>query len=102
LLASALAVQVLDPRQDKRQSQLCATGFRDTTRVALGSPEMWRDIVLANRANLVRDLAQFENRLAGVRKALAQGDSKLLERFLAEAQQLRSHWKPSRSASSQE
>jgi prephenate dehydrogenase len=102
LLASALAAQVLDPRQDKRQADLCATGFRDTTRVASSSPEMWRDIALANRKNLVRDLAQFEKRLLALRKCLERADEIQLERFLAEAQQLRANWKHSRDSTSQE
>lgn len=101
LLASALTVQVLDRRQDKRYAQLCATGFRDTTRVAGGSPEMWRDITLANRRNIVRDLAQFEKRLAALRHVIANGSEKQLEHFLAEARELRGTWQPDRVCDSQ-
>ena len=102
LLASALAAQVLDPRQDHRQAELCANGFRDTTRVAAGSPEMWRDIALANRKNLARDLAQFEKRLARLRQCLGRGDADVLDRFLSEAQRLRINWKQARPSTSEE
>lgn len=102
LMACALAAQVLDPRQDKRQAALCASGFRDTTRVAAGSPEMWRDIALANRRNLVRDLAQFEKRLAALRRCLDRGDTLEIEAFFSEAQRLRVNWKPGRGSTSQE
>jgi prephenate dehydrogenase len=55
-VAAGLANYVLSPMHPKEQAMLCATGFQDTTRVAGGSPEMWRDICLANRKNLARVL----------------------------------------------
>lgn len=102
LVAAALAGQVLDPRRDGRQSALCATGFRDTTRVACSSPAMWRDIALANQKNLVRDLAAFEKRLAALRGWLMQGDAVAVERFLATAQKLRLGWGRRRAFASEE
>jgi prephenate dehydrogenase len=94
LLAAALVLQVLDRKSDPRQWQLCATGFRDTTRVAGGSSEMWGDIVMANRSNLVAELSRFEKRLAALRRMLNGGQRQRLERFLGEAQRLRLDWKP--------
>lgn len=102
LLASALTAQVLDPGQDPVQPLLCATGFRDTTRIAAGAPEMWRDILLSNRGHLSRDLALFERRLARLRRMLEAPNARDLERFLAGAQRLRQAWKPGRKALSQE
>jgi prephenate dehydrogenase len=92
LVACALAKQVLDPRRDRRQRDLCAAGFRDTTRVACGSPDLWRDISLANRDNLIRDLADFEKNLRRLRKLLAEGDTAGLERFLRSAAERRIVW----------
>ena len=57
--AATLANLVLDPAHPKSQPLLCANGFRDTTRIASGSPEMWRDIAMANRKNLSKALETF-------------------------------------------
>src|SRR5207237_2273082 len=59
VVAAELANYVLSPVHPKEQAMLCANGFRDTTRIASGSPEMWRDISLANRKNLARVLGVF-------------------------------------------
>lgn len=93
LLASALANQVLNPRHDKRQTELCASGFHDVTRVASGSPEMWRDILMANRKNLVRDLDQFGRTLHRLRQMLSEGDASGVETVLRTACDRRAAWK---------
>jgi hypothetical protein len=56
VVAAELANYVLSPAHPKEQALVCASGFRDTTRIAASSPEMWRDVVLANRKNLGRVL----------------------------------------------
>jgi prephenate dehydrogenase len=66
VVASVLASFVLDSKRPKAQSLLCANGFRDTTRIASGSPEMWRDIVLANREQLRVALDEFVRELQTV------------------------------------
>lgn len=74
--AATLANLVLDPKHPKSQPLLCANGFRDTTRIASGSPEMWRDIAMANRKNLSKALESFIRELKNFQKALNHADEK--------------------------
>ncbi len=92
LLAAEIAALVLNPKRPPEQALLCANGFRDTTRIASGSPEMWRDIALANRTNLARDLSRVIRDLGQLRAALQRGDERYLERFLAGAKAARDQW----------
>lgn len=92
LVAVALARYILGPGQAPEQGQLCATGFRDTTRVASGSPEMWRDIALANRPAILAALAGFATELAGLRAAIEAGDGTAIEALLREGKERRDGW----------
>ena len=92
VLAAALVNQVLNPASPRHQASVCATGFRDTTRIASGSPEMWRDIALANRKNLARSLDEFAMHLKDFQAALRRGDAAAIETFFALAKQQRDHW----------
>lgn len=64
-------------------------GLRDTTRIAGSSPEMWRDICLWNRDNLVRMIEVYERHLAQFRALVEAGDAAGLETLMARAKQLR-------------
>jgi prephenate dehydrogenase len=92
VVAAGLVNYVLSPANSKEQAQLCATGFRDTTRIASGSPEMWRDIVLANRQNLSRILSVFIEDLREFQLSLDREDTAAIEEFLAKAKQRRDDW----------
>jgi len=92
LVAATLAAAVLDPKQPKSQAALCANGFRDTTRVASGSPEMWRDIALVNRDQLRISLDQFVRELQRVQSLLKQGDADAVLRFFETAKRRRDGW----------
>ena len=92
VVAATLAGLVLDSRQPKQQAALCATGFRDTTRVASGSPEMWRDIVLANRKNVSQSVDAFVTELKKFQTALKQSDAQAVEKFFATAKARRDGW----------
>jgi len=82
----------LNPANPKPQAALCATGFRDTTRIASGSPEMWRDIALANRKNLAKSVDAFVAELKKFQSALKSGDGKAVENFFATAKTRRDNW----------
>ena len=92
VVAAELANYVLSPVHPKEQAMLCATGFRDTTRVASGSPGMWRDICMANRRNLARVLGVFIEDLQEFQLALENGDVKTIEEFFTKARERRDAW----------
>jgi prephenate dehydrogenase len=92
VVAASLANLVLHPAEPKAQAALCANGFRDTTRIASGSPEMWRDISLANRKHLARSVDAFATELKKFQSALKAGDAVAVEQFFATAKQRRDQW----------
>lgn len=71
-----------------------ASGFRDFTRIAASSPEMWRDISLANRDALLREIEQYSAELYKLHQALEQRDANKLEEMFSQAQKIRSNWTP--------
>ncbi len=102
LAAAVLAALVLDPSLPREQPTLCASGFRDTTRVVSGSPEMWRDIALANRENLTRVIGDFMARLDALRQTIERGDGPALGEFLATAKERRDAWQAHNASPSPE
>ena len=92
LAAATLANLVLDPAHPKDQPALCASGFRDTTRVASGSPEMWRDIALANRHQISQAITIFMDRLRTLQRAIDRQDAAAIEEFLGESKRRRDQW----------
>ena len=92
VVSAALTNLVLHPANPQTQAGLCATGFRDATRIASGSPEMWRDIALANRKNVSRAMDAFVAELKKFQSALKRNDSKAVEKFFAAAKARRDNW----------
>jgi prephenate dehydrogenase len=84
--AVAAAVAGVTPRE---LLPLSAGGFRDVTRIAAGSPELWSAIFLANRTEVLGALAKFTDRLGEFRHLLESGDGAGLMRWLTEAKQVR-------------
>jgi len=64
-------------------------GLRDTTRIAASSPEMWRDIFLWNRENLVRQIGVYERQLQRLKGLIAAGDGPAIEQELERAKRVR-------------
>ena len=61
---------------------LAATGWRDTTRIAAGDVELWRQIFAQNRAHALQALDKFAKVLSSFREALARNDESQLEHLL--------------------
>jgi len=70
-----------------------ASGFRDFTRIAASSPEMWRDICMANRDALLDELGLYIEELGMLHEALAEADADKLEEVFSLSSQVRGNWK---------
>lgn len=64
-------------------------GLRDTTRIAASSPEMWRDIFLWNRENVVACIRAYEQSLVELRRLIEKGDAAGIEKMLERAKEER-------------
>ncbi len=94
VLAFTLMHHVCTSADDKPEDLLrfAGSGFRDFTRIAGSSAEMWRDICLANRAALLGQIDSYQNELTDLREMLARGDGQALEKFFADARAARQRW----------
>jgi len=70
-------------------AKVAGSGFRDTTRIAAGDPDLWVGILRQNREATVDALGGFRDRLSEVLAILDQMDDEALRVFLAQAQELR-------------
>jgi prephenate dehydrogenase len=84
LLASALAAAL-----PAEWAHLAASGFRDTTRLAAGSPDLWTSIFRTNREPVLAALALLEGKLASFRQSLTDDDAAEFNRLLAEGKVIR-------------
>lgn len=92
LLAFAL-VDELAGRPDAQQYfAFAAGGFRDFTRIASSSPEMWRDIAIANREALLAELRGYRNQLERMERLLADADASGLNALFTTARDARNDW----------
>ena len=92
-LASAYMAQVIRADDADTRLNLAGTGFRDFTRIAAGSAEVWRDIFLSNRTAVLRELDDFEQVLQQLRATLeGNPDPAALETLLEQAALARRFW----------
>ncbi|MEO6920384.1 MAG: prephenate dehydrogenase/arogenate dehydrogenase family protein [Collimonas sp.] len=92
VLAYALVDDIANKPHAASLFQYAASGFRDFTRIAGSSPEMWRDISLANQSALLGELDAYLLQLMRLRGLLAAGDGPALEAIYSNAQQARHNW----------
>jgi prephenate dehydrogenase len=72
---------------------LAGPGFRDFTRIAASDPKMWRDILVANKHELVEQAKIFQRSLLNMLQAAEEGDGEKLEQMIALASETRSNWR---------
>jgi prephenate dehydrogenase len=95
LASVALVNTVASDGKWSEAALLAAGGFRDASRLAAGSPEMYRDICLTNREAIVDWLDSYIATLTTLRRQIAEQDKELGDAFV-QAQQLRLQWQAAR------
>lgn len=83
-------------------SALAASGYRDTTRIAAGSPQMGRDILLGNAEEVVAALDAFLSAVADLRASIVAGDAVAIADYLGAAQAARLAWQQTQQQTQQQ
>ena len=92
LLAFAFMNGISSQKQRSEFLDLAGPGFRDFTRIAAGDPKVWRDIFLANSAEVLAQSQNFRSSLEALERAVLAGDSAAIEALISQASHLRAHW----------
>ena len=92
MLAFAAMNAVNSQAQAADLLSLAGPGFRDFTRIAASDPAVWRDILHANRDQLLLQSGHLREALQAFETALAQGDSSALQALITTASQSRAAW----------
>ncbi len=93
LIAFALINGINSQDHGKDYLSLAGPGFRDFTRIAASEPKMWRDILLANRQELLEQSKIFQRTLNALEALIESGNGEALEGLIDQASQSRSQWR---------
>jgi prephenate dehydrogenase len=93
LIAFALINGVTTQPHGKDYLSLAGPGFRDFTRIAASDSKMWRDILLANKNELLAQSKLFQSSLQEMERLIESGDGETLEGIIAQASEARAQWR---------
>ncbi len=93
LIAFALINSISGQAQGKDYMSLAGPGFRDFTRIAASDPKMWRDILVANKEELLEQSRIFQNTLKDLEKLIGAADGDALEERIDQASHTRANWR---------
>ena len=92
LLAFGLVNLINNKKNKNDLLNFAASGFRDFSRIAASSPEVWRDISIQNQESVIQDLKLFQKEIAKLTNFLEKKDQKGLEEYLKLASNTRKKW----------
>jgi prephenate dehydrogenase len=93
LIAFALMDGIAAQKDGTDFLALAGPGFRDFTRIAASEPKMWRDILLANRQELLQQSKIFKSTLEALEELIANGNGEGLEELIDKASRTRAQWR---------
>lgn len=97
MLAFALMNSITSQADGRDYLSLAGPGFRDFSRIAASDPQLWRDVLIANREEIARQSELFERALVQLRRAISDGDGEELKRLINSASHARANWHLTRS-----
>jgi prephenate dehydrogenase len=71
---------------------LAGPGFRDFTRIAASDPSVWRDILVANREEILKQSLRFRHTLDAIEHVMRSGNGEALEDLIRQSADARSNW----------
>ena len=92
LLAFAYFNSVANQPAGRDFLSLAGPGFRDFTRIAAGDPAVWRDILLSNREEILRQSMRFRHTLDAIEHVMRGGNAEALEDLVRKASDARANW----------
>ena len=92
LLAFSLVDMITHRKNANELLKFAASGFKDFTRIAASSPEMWKDITLANKKFILEDIQLFENQIKLLKEAIEQENTKKILALFENASKTRNEW----------
>ncbi len=98
LLAFALMNAIQGQTQGAQFLSLAGPGFRDFTRIAASDPKVWRDILLANRHELLAQSQCFQAQLQAFETLMRSGNSQGIEVLIEQASAARTQWQMTQTA----
>ncbi len=93
LIAFALINSITSQERGKDYLSLAGPGFRDFTRIAASDPQMWRDILIANREELLAQSRIFQQSLHTLEQLISSGSNDALESLIEQASETRASWR---------
>ncbi|MFS2033793.1 prephenate dehydrogenase [Polaromonas sp. CT11-55] len=93
LIAFALINGITGQDHGKEYMSLAGPGFRDFTRIAASDPKMWRDILIANREELLAQSKIFQETLQSLEELIANSSGDVLEVLIERASETRANWR---------
>ena len=92
MLAFAYFSAVVNQTAGRDFLSLAGPGFRDFTRIAASSPEMWRDVLVANREEVLKQSLRFRQTLEAFEHVVREGNADALEGLIRTAAEGRANW----------
>jgi len=93
LIAFALINGITGQDHGKDYMSLAGPGFRDFTRIAASDPKMWRDILIANREELLAQSKIFQETLQSLEQLISSSSGDVLEVLIEQASETRANWR---------